>query len=79
LRARSRTAAASVDGADDTARDLVLQLEAVVERAVKSVGPNVRAARGVYQLTSDTHAAPGLRTLPSSTYRTPSSRATCFT
>ena len=38
------------DRADDTARDLVLQFEDVVERAIKAVGPDMRAAGSVDQL-----------------------------
>ena len=47
------------DRAGDARCHLVLQLENVVQRAVKTVGPDVRAGRRVNQLPSDTHPVAG--------------------
>src|SRR5438105_2308839 len=47
-------------GAGDIARNLVLQFENVIEGAVEAVGPDVRAASRVDQLSSDAHAVAGL-------------------
>src|SRR6516164_5293404 len=47
-----------LDRADDAAGDLVMQLENVLERAVETACPNMRASRRVDQLAGDAHAAP---------------------
>src|ERR1700739_2248352 len=47
------------DRAGDAGRDLVLQVENVVERAVEAVGPDVSAGRGVDQLPGDAHPVAG--------------------
>jgi hypothetical protein len=45
--------------ADNFARDLVLQFEDVVERAVEAVRPNMRSGRRIDQLACDAHTAHG--------------------
>jgi len=47
------------DRAGDAGRDLILQLENVVERGVEAVGPDVSAGRRVDQLPADTHPVGG--------------------
>ena len=51
-------------GANDTARDLVLQFENVVEGAIEAVRPNVGAGRRIDQLTGDAHALPRIAHAP---------------
>jgi hypothetical protein len=53
-------AQARLDRADDAQGNLVLQFEDVVERAVISLGPDMRAGRGLDQLRSDTDPVRGL-------------------
>src|SRR5690348_11053706 len=49
-----------LDDPGDAQRDLVLQIENVLNRAVKSVGPKVRTGLGLDQLPSDAHAITSL-------------------
>jgi hypothetical protein len=42
------------------ARHLVLQLEDVLQRAVETAGPEMRAGQGIDQLPGDAHLPPGL-------------------
>jgi hypothetical protein len=53
-----------LDSTNDTAGDLVLELEDVVERPIKPVGPNVSAAGRVDQLTGDANPGAGFRLRP---------------
>src|SRR5207237_7821826 len=52
-------AQARLDRADDAQGNLVLQFEDVVERAVISLGPDMRAGRGLDQLRGDTDPVRG--------------------
>src|SRR6516165_8993255 len=53
-------AQARLDRADDAQRDLVLQFEDVVQRAVIALGPDMHSARRLDQLRGDPHAVPDL-------------------
>ena len=64
---RSPTAAGSVRRCRPPVGDLILQVEDVLQRAVKFVGPKMRPGFGFEQLRCDPHAIPALRTPPSST------------
>jgi hypothetical protein len=55
------------DRAGDAGRDLVLQLENVVERAVEAFGPDVSAVVASTSCPVMRTRLPALRTLPSST------------
>ena len=48
------------DGADHARGDLVLQVENILERAVETVRPQMRAGRGVDQLPGDADLVAGL-------------------
>ena len=45
-----------LNDADDSVRDLVLQIEYVLQRAVEFVSPDVRTALSLYQLACNAHA-----------------------
>ena len=49
-----------LDRAGDAGRDLVLQIEDIVERAVEAVGPEMTAAARVNQLPGDAYPVAGL-------------------
>src|SRR5205814_8555659 len=53
-------AEARLDCADDVRCDLVLKLENIIESAVESVGPDMRAGRGIDQLACNSHPIRGL-------------------
>ena len=56
-----------LDHPPDTESDLVLQIEHIFQRAVETIGPQMRAGLGVDQLPGDADPVPPLRTEPSST------------
>src|SRR5438128_2082912 len=47
------------DRAEDAARDLVLQIENVLNRTIEAVRPEMRAGRGVDELAGDAHPVAG--------------------
>ena len=55
------------DCRDYAGRDLILQLEDVIQRSVKPIGPQMCSGSGIDELASDTNLAAAFLTLPSST------------